>query len=90
MRQGQPGVLLHEYHGQALLPQALDGGEDLPDHERRQAKGGLVEQKKLGARHEGAADGQHLLLPPGERSGGGPSALGQDRKKAVNRGQVGF
>ena len=42
--------------------------EHVLDHERREAFGGLVEQQQFGIAHQGAADGEHLLLAAGEES----------------------
>jgi hypothetical protein len=43
--------------------------EDLVDHDRRQAHRRLVQQQHLGARHQRAAHGQHLLLAAAHRAG---------------------
>ena len=48
---------------------SLDDGEDLLHQQRRQAHRGLVHQDHLRARHQRAADRQHLLLAAGEIAG---------------------
>jgi len=63
------GELLHEQHRHPLRLEPADGAEDLLHDDRGQPHGRLVEQHDLGARHEGPADGQHLLLAAGERAG---------------------
>src|SRR5678815_1745971 len=55
-------VLLHDQDGIALLAHAADQVEEPEHHDRCQAHGRLVEQDELGARHEGAAQREHLLL----------------------------
>src|SRR5215468_4474250 len=67
--EGHVGVLLHEEDGHALLAvDAADDLEDVLDELGREAEGGLVEKHHLGPGHEGAADGEHLLLAPGQRA----------------------
>src|SRR6266545_1301881 len=57
------GVLLGQQHGDPLIAiQPRDDLVDLRDQHRRQPHGRLVQQHELGMGHEGAADGQHLLL----------------------------
>src|SRR5215470_12026150 len=64
--EGHVGVLLHEEDGHALLAvDAADDLEDVLDELGREAEGGLVEEHHLGPGHEGAADGEHLLLASG-------------------------
>jgi hypothetical protein len=55
-----------------VMPFRGDGAdhlENLLHHDRRQAHRRLVEQQQLGPAHQGAADGQHLLLAAGKRAG---------------------
>src|SRR5438045_8221974 len=64
---GQPqsmeGILLDQEHGQALSGVELaDRCKNLPDDQRRQTERRLVEKQKPRSRHEGASDGEHLLL----------------------------
>src|SRR5215469_12698894 len=67
--EGHVGVLLHEEDGHALLAvDAADDLEDVLDELGREAEGGLVEKHHLGPGHEGAADGEHLLLASGQRA----------------------
>src|SRR5262245_37837129 len=57
-----PGILLDQKDGLALLAQLAKREEDARDEFRREAKRGLVEQQQARARHQRAADRQHLLL----------------------------
>jgi hypothetical protein len=64
-----------------VVPGTIDGGdgaEDLLHHHRRQAQRRLVEHQEARARHQGAADGEHLLLPARHRARGLARALAQD------------
>src|SRR3989454_2298603 len=67
---GQPGhgldVLVDQQNRQAALLEALEAAPDLGPNERRQPLGGLVEDQQRGIRHEGATDGEHLLLAAGQ------------------------
>ena len=84
-----PCVLLHHQHGDpALLVEAADDGEDVADEDGRQAERGLVEQHDLRPRHESARDGEHLLLPAGERARGLAKPLAEDREVAEYHLQV--
>ena len=47
----------------------------------RQAERGLVEQEQAGARHQGAGDGQHLLLAARKRAAALGLALFEDREQ---------
>ena len=58
----------------------MDDAEYLLHQQRRQAHGGLVQQQHLGFAHQRAANGQHLLLTAGKRSGNLPAALLQTRQ----------
>src|SRR6266480_6016209 len=62
-------VLLDEEDRGALLVDLHDYLEDRVDQDRRQTQGWLVEEEKFWARHEGAANRQHLLFAPRECSG---------------------
>ena len=55
--------------------------EDFLDHARREAKRRLIEQQQLRVRHQGAADGEHLLLAAGERAGDLTEPLLQAREQ---------
>ena len=84
-----PCVLLHHQHGDpAFLVEAADDGEDVADEDGRQAERGLVEQHDLRPRHESARDGEHLLLPAGERARGLAKPLAEDREVAEYHLQV--
>ena len=85
--QGGPGVLLHQQHRH---PPPVDGPHDvkhLPHHQRRQPQRGLVQQQQAGLPHQGPPDGQHLLLPPGERPRPLPAALGEEGERREHRFQ---
>ena len=60
--------------GEQLLEQPLD-------HHRRQPLGGLVEQDQVGVAHQGAGDGEHLLLAAAQASPPLVLALGQAGKE---------
>ena len=77
-------VLLHDQDGVALLAHAADQVEEPEHHDRRQAHGRLVEQDQLGARHEGAAHREHLLLAAREAARSLALALGQHGKERVH------
>src|SRR5262245_324781 len=84
-RQRQGGVLLDQQHGQLfLLVHALDDLEDLVHQHGRQAERRLVEQDHLRARHERAADDQHLLLAAGEVARLHVTSVAQPRKVLVD------
>jgi hypothetical protein len=60
----------------------------LEDEEGRQALRRLVEKKEAGIAHEGAADGQHLLLAARQLVGAVPSALVEPGKSSWTRSRV--
>ena len=60
--------------------EAGDGREDLLDHLRRQTHARLVEQQQARARHQRAAERQHLLLAARQRARGLPPTLGEARE----------
>src|SRR5262249_3841993 len=73
-------VLLDQEDG-ALFPLELrDDPKDLADEHRGETKRGLVEHQELRARHESAADREHLLLPAAQRRPELPAARAQNRK----------
>src|SRR5918995_2224709 len=55
-------VLLDEQERGALLVDLADDLEDPLYEQGRETHRGLVEEQEFGAAHEGAADGEHLLL----------------------------
>jgi hypothetical protein len=77
-------ILLHHQQREPLAPQGAEAGEDLLDHQWGQAEGRLVQHQCAGARHEGAPDRQHLLLPAAERAGQCGAALLQHREQFVH------
>src|SRR5450830_1775659 len=76
--QRRVGVLLGQQHRRAGLVDAGDDLEHLLDHQRGQAQRRLVQQQRLGAAHQRAADRHHLLLPAAERAGRRLALLVQD------------
>src|SRR5574341_2413662 len=74
-------VLLHEQDRHAVRVDPPDRLEDLVDHDGRQPERGLVQHEERREGHEAAADGQHLLLAPGERARALLGALAEDRKE---------
>src|SRR6266542_714659 len=74
-------VLLDEQEARLLLAvHALDDVEDFAHEQRREAERRLVEEDELRARHERAADREHLLLAAGEVAGEPLAALSQARE----------
>src|SRR5438034_4315697 len=61
--QSMEGILLDQKYRQPLSTVELaNRGKDLPDDQRCQAQRRLVEKAKPRPRHQGAGDGEHLLL----------------------------
>ncbi len=65
--EGKPGILFREEDRQTLFLQGQDLFSDGSGDEGRQALRRFIEKKEAGIAHQGAGDGQHLLLAPGER-----------------------
>ena len=63
----------------------LDDAEDRLDQDGRESHGRLVEQQQARARHQRAADGQHLLLAARERAALLRDALAQPREEREAR-----
>ncbi len=84
MTQGERQVLLHEQDRQALRVELVDDLEDVLNEARRQAEGRLVEHEQASARHQAAANGQHLLLAAREGAGHLAHALGEARQQGQN------
>ncbi len=57
--------------------------EDLVDDDRREAERGFVEEQKLRAAHQRAADGHHLLLAARQPARRLVTPLAEDREQAV-------
>src|SRR5581483_3959939 len=69
-------VLLDEQHGHAGVAKAAHRAHHFRDQERREAERGLIQEQELRTGHQGAAEGQHLLLAARQRAGGlAPPAL---------------
>src|SRR4030095_15482161 len=88
-RQGQHRVLLDQDDGDIERVDLADDLADLRGHDGRQAHRGLVQEQELGTAHEGARDGQHLLLPATHGAGELAAALLQDWKVLVDHRQGG-
>src|ERR1041385_3255844 len=83
-RERGAGVLLYQKYGDAEIAVDLaDDGKYFLDQQRRQPHRRLVHQDHFRARHQRAADRQHLLLAAGEIAGQ-PGALFQARKIVEN------
>src|SRR2546421_262511 len=63
---GAGGGLLHEQDRDALLVELLEHVEDDVDHDRRQAKRGLVQEEQARPREERTRDRELLLLAAGK------------------------
>jgi hypothetical protein len=87
--QRELGVLLHQQHRHAFGGDFPDGFEDPLHHERRQPHAGLVQEQQFWRAHQRAADGEHLLLAPGQGPSGLPAPLVQPRKQLEHAQQVG-
>src|SRR5688500_3320554 len=79
--EGHGGVLLDEQDRGAEAVDVHDGVEDLLDEDRGQTHAGLVQQEEARAGHERAADGEHLLLAPRQRTCHLRDALVQAREE---------
>ena len=66
----------------------LDDVEDALDHDGGQAQGGLIHHNDLGAGHQGAAHGQHLLLAAGQGARGLPGPLLQTGEQVIHPVQI--
>lgn len=60
--QGLVGVLFHQKYRHTLIANRADDLENLRDDQRRQPQRRLIKQQQPWPRHQGAADGQHLLF----------------------------
>src|SRR5215475_7279071 len=82
-------VLLDQQDGDAeLAVDALDDVEDVLHQLGAEAERGLVQQHQPGPRHQGAADGKHLLLAARQRAGALVGALAQHREIAEHRFEI--
>ncbi|BFO18838.1 hypothetical protein SHKM778_52260 [Streptomyces sp. KM77-8] len=75
------GVLLDEEDGGALGIDLADHLGDTVHHLRGEAQGGLVEEQQARGGHQGAADGEHLLLAAGEQARCLVGAFGEAREE---------
>ena len=74
------GVLLDEQDGAPFTLEIHNSAEDFIHQQRRQTEGRLIQHQELGARHEGPANGQHLLLATAERGAKLLTTLTEDGK----------
>ena len=79
--QRERGVLLDEQHRRSAFADARDHRADRLDHDRRESERRLVEQDERRARHQRAANGEHLLLAAGQRPGELLAPLLQNRER---------
>ena len=75
-------LLLHQENGDAAPGDLGDQVADLLHNQRREPFGRLIDHHELGVAHQGAANGQHLLLATGQHAGGRVGAVGEVRKHA--------
>src|SRR5262249_50998377 len=80
-------VLLDQHDRLALGLDLRDGAADLGDELRREPLRGLVQEEHTRIAHQGAADGEHLLLAAGERPGERGVPLGEPRKQLEYAGK---
>ena len=78
--QGHIRHLLHQEDGDPLIPESLDGGEDLANEKRGKPERRLIHQENSGSAHQRTRDGHHLLFSAGERTGQLAGALPHPRK----------
>jgi hypothetical protein len=81
------GVLFDEQHGDPTVADDLDRLQDGPRERGRETRRGLVEHEEARPSHEGATDGQHLLLPPAEGLRGLPTPVREDREEVEDLGE---
>src|SRR5262245_51990976 len=78
-------VLLDEEHADALALELPDRAHHHFHDERREALRRLVEQEQIGAGHEGARDGEHLLLAAREQPALATQPFPQPREALEDR-----
>src|SRR6185436_16143234 len=78
--EGVARVLLDQEDAGAGGVHCTDAAEDLLDDDRREAERGFVHAKEARLGHEGAREGEHLLLAARKRAGGLRGALAQAGK----------
>src|SRR5579863_9315441 len=84
-RQRRRGILLDQHDGQSEIAADLHKPRhQLFDDSRREAARQFIDQKKLGAADQCAAERQHLPLAPGEETGGAAAQVGESRKRVVD------
>src|ERR1700674_2003777 len=80
-------VLLDDEHGETLGADATDEIEHLLDDQGGETCGRLVHQQEFRARHQGAADGDHLLLAARQGAGELARALREPREQVIDPGE---
>ncbi len=76
------GVLLHQEDGRPRPGELVDDVEDLVGDQRGEPQAGLVQEEQARTRHQGPADGHHLLLASREGGGGLLRPLAKLRESA--------
>src|SRR5262249_48890312 len=86
-RKGEPRMLFdqQERHG-AVSRELAQYTRQLLNHDRREALERLVEQGQARMGHEGAREGEHLLLAPRKLLPAVMLSLGKTRKRLVHGG----
>src|SRR5262249_60915021 len=82
-------VLLDQEHGDPALVDLANRAEDLAHEQGRESERRLVQEQEARARHESAADGQHLLLAARERARALLLALEQSREELAHPFAIG-
>ena len=86
-RHGVGEVLLDQYHACPARLDVRKRGVDVANDDRGEAETELVAQQDARVRHQAAADGDHLLLPAGQRRARRVTSLPQHGKQPINRGE---
>src|SRR5215469_7401856 len=78
-------MLLDQEQSEIILPlQAIEAGEQCVDDDGREPFERLVHQEERGIAHQGAADGEHLLLAAGELIAAVAPPLGEPWEEVVD------
>src|SRR5215218_2715377 len=83
--EGVTGHLVHDKERHAFLSELGKGGEQLLDHERREAERRLVEHQQARLSEKAACQCEHLLLAAGEKAGALAEPLPQSWKALEHR-----
>ena len=77
-------ILVDDQDGLPAGAQRVEAPPDFLTHQRRQAFAGLVQNQQLRIGHQGATDGQHLLLAAGETAAEHAGTLSQTREEGID------